>query len=69
MNDTQPCTKCSALIDGTKVGTHAGLLDCSITSLVDADFNLDTYRCCDCGTKFQRHEAKPSRRVTWTVIE
>ena len=37
--------------------------------MVFADYNCDSYRCDNCGTKFERPEARPSRKVTWTVIE
>jgi hypothetical protein len=69
MNDGEPCEQCRALIDGasTMVYEHPGLRGYG-TSKWFADYNSDTYECDTCHTKFFRHEAKPSHKVTWTVI-
>ncbi len=68
-SDMEPCNECRALIDGASmIYEHPGLRGYG-TSKVFADFTSDTYECDICHTKFHRHEAKPSRNVTWTVIE
>lgn len=67
MNDEKRCDECRALIDApSTVEPHAGLHRYGV-SVVFADFNSDTYECDICHTKFQRQEAKSSRKVTWTV--
>ncbi len=66
----EPCDECRALIDGASnmIYEHTGLRGYG-TSKVFADYIGDTYECETCHTKFERQEAKPSRKVTWTVIE
>jgi hypothetical protein len=65
----EPCDDCRALIDGASMIDAHPLLRSYGTSKLFADYNSDNYRCDQCGTKFERLEAKPSGKVTWSVIE
>ena len=65
----EPCDDCRALIDGASMIDAHPLLRSYGAPKWFADCNSDTYECDQCHTKFERLEAKPSRKVTWTVIE
>ncbi len=65
----EPCDECRALIAGTSmIFEHPGLRAYG-KSKVFTDYIGDTFECEICHTKFHRHEAKPSHKITWTVIE